>query len=271
MSMRLLELLLETPQEDKVIIQLARVINSALSDSARKKPQSIQKYISMLPNNMQNEIGNYFHNVRLELKSTDQIASYINNTGSNSISQDFGNNRIVGLWHPDGGPDDSSESKTNSPSGSIVLNKDDIGTTEFVSTLAHELRHALDDAKSKMGAADSKRYNTPRKKEHQDDEYGYMAQPAEINARFIQAMESLSRAIPVIYKLPPEKIKSRIKIAINQTFQNNSISDLFPEKEKSRDYKQLIKRAVKFAEGEMVEYEKVLADQGRPKQATGNW
>ena len=167
MSMRLFELLLETPQEDKVIIQLARIINSALSDSTRKKPQSIQKYISMLPSNMQNEIGNYFNNVRLELKSTDQIASYINNTGSNSISQDFGNNRIVGLWHPDGGPDDSPESKTNSPSGSIVLNKDDIGTTEFVSTLAHELRHALDDAKSKMGAADSKRYNTPRKKEHQ--------------------------------------------------------------------------------------------------------
>ncbi len=269
--MRLFELLLETPQEDKVIIQLARVINSALSDSSKKKPQSMQKYISMLPINMQNEIGDYFNNIRIELKSSDEISSYLNDTGSNSMSQDYGNNRVVGLWHPDGGPDDSPESNTNSPSGSIILNKDSIGTTEFISTLAHELRHALDDAKSKMGAADSKRYNTPRKKAHHDDEYGYMAQPAEINARFIQAMESLSRAIPVIYKLPSEKIKPRIKQAINQAFSNNHISDLFPEKSESREYKQLIKRAVKFAEGEMAEFENTLTDQGRPKQATGNW
>jgi hypothetical protein len=269
--MRLLEILLETPQEDKIIIQLAKIVNSSLPNTKGNKPirvGSMQQYVDQLPVASQQIIGQRLSNVQLELHSSSDIQKYIKNAATNDAKQDFGDKVTAGYWSPAG---ETGEAGTESPTGKVVLNKAAIGTTQLISVLSHELRHVLDDSKSKMGAADSYRYNTPKKKEHQNSEYAYRAQPAEINARFVQAMDSLTRAIPVIYKLPPDKIKPRIKVALNQSLENNQISDLFPEKGQSRDYKQLIKRAFKFIENEMIEFEQTLSDQGRPKHATGNW
>ncbi len=188
--MRLFELLLETPQEDKVLIQLGRLISSQLVPPKGKKAKkvgSLQQFIEQLPGQSKKILQNKLNDIQLEYKAEVPMITYA-------------------YWRPSGERGDYGN-----PEGTIVLDSQFCGTTEMASNIVHELRHVLDDAKSSMQTANSKRYITPRKKEHQNDEYAYMAQPAEINARFAQAMESLARAIPIIYKLPPEKIKPRIK------------------------------------------------------------
>jgi hypothetical protein len=267
--MKLFELLMETPQEDKVLIQLGRLISSQISPPKNKngtKVGSLQQFIEQLPDQSKKVLQNKLNDIQLELHSPEKMQKAMDVARTNASTSNELPISANAYWRPSGDFGDYGD-----PEGTIVLNSNLVGTAEAAKKLAHELRHVLDDSKSQMKGADSKRYNTPRKKEHQNDEFSYLAQPAEINARFIEAMESLSRAIPIIYKLPPEKIRPRVKQAINQALANNRISELFPEREQSKDYKRLMKRALSFAQNEMTEFEQTLADQGRPKQALGNW
>lgn len=269
--MKLLELLMETPQEDKILIQLAKIINSSVPapNGRSKKPVkvgSLKQFVDKLPVDARGVIGNRLNNIQLELHDNKDIHNHVMSGETNGVKYDDEKvGSLQGYWQP------GDEVGTATPHGTIVLNKDNIGSQTSTSITAHELRHALDDSKSKMKTADSYGYNTPKKKEHQDGAETYLAQPAEINARFVQVLESMTRAIPIVYKLPPEKIKPRLKRALDEALVNRQIAELFPEKEKSRDYKQLVKRAMKFLEQEMAEFEKTLADQGRPKKAIGNW
>ena len=270
--MKLYELLLETPQEDKVLIQLAKVINANLPvpNSRSKKPikvGSVQQFVDKLSSPAKVLLGDRLSNVQIELHSSKDLQDYVSAGNTNAIKQDLESKVTQGYWAPDGEVGD----RTSTPAGKIVIPKETVGTQGSASVIAHELRHVLDDSKSNMAAADSKTYNTPKKKEHRGNAHAYTAQPAEINARYIQAMDSLTRAIPIIYKLPPEKIRPRVKQAINQAFENNQISQLFPEKAQSREYKQLMKRAINFVQTEMSEHEALLASQGREKYASGNW
>lgn len=270
--MKLYELLLETPQEDKVLIQLAKVINASLpvSNGRSKKPinvGTVQQFVDQLSAPSKTLLGDRLSNVRIELHSAKDLQDYVAGGNTNAVKQDLESKITQGYWAPDGEVGD----RTSTPSGKIVIPRETVGTQGATSVIAHELRHVLDDSKSNMAAADSKTYNTPKKKEHRDNEHAYTAQPAEINARYVQAMDSLTRAIPIIYRLPAEKIRPRVKQAIDQAFENNQISQLFPEKARSKEYKQLIKRAINFVQNEMTEHEELLASQGREKYASGNW
>ena len=124
--------------------------------------------------------------------------------------------------------------------------------------MAHELRHALDDYKSEKKASVSNSYSTPKKKEYRkeynDPYYGnisYLAEPAEINARFLQVLDQLTTTIRQSVKLYPNDPKPAIMKEFKNILAYYHISDLFPEKELSKDYKRLMKRAMDYIEKEL--------------------
>ena len=138
----------------------------------------------------------------------------------------------------------------------IVLNLELMGRHRMKTSITHELRHALDEIKSGSYPGDAKGYFTPRKKEHRkNDPYSntrYTAQPAEINARFVEVLDILSKRIPKWHgKLSPDQVRPQIMNDLTHLLVKYEIADLFPEKSQSKDYKRLIKRAVDFINKEL--------------------
>lgn len=138
----------------------------------------------------------------------------------------------------------------------VVLNLELLDKHRMKTSITHELRHALDEIKSGSFPGDAKGYFTPRKKEHRkDDPYSttqYRAQPAEINARFVEVLDILSKRIPQWHnKLPPDQVRPKVMNDLTHLLVKYEIADLFPEKTQSKDYKRLIKRAVDFIDKEL--------------------
>ncbi len=257
--MRLQELF-ETTEEDRGLISLASAIADYLKtvevDSEENAPEySDDEYDSDFDDErgerdepiILGKIGDLFdtpfevlNKVTLELQSGHGLKvrdGRVNDGPNGSV--------IKGMW--DGN------------NGTLVLNKDYIGTKSIKSTIAHELRHGLDDYKSggeafKTGG----RYVTPKKKEHRkptNDPYfgnvAYLAEPAEINARFVQVLNDLVPIIQRSVKLPGNNGKASIESGLKKAFEDNRIADLFPEKAKSKDYQRLVKRAYDFINKEL--------------------
>lgn len=261
--MRLQELfLVETTEEDRAIVSLASAINS-----------HIQKYEG-------EDAGGDFYDGDEEEDPDDTETDESTVVGSigelfdtplsvlNSINiilqSDYGirlrkkkenaergvkspvSETIMGMWYPS--------------SRAIVLNKDYIGYNNLRTVISHELRHALDDFKSDFKANKTGgSYSIPRKKEHRKDTndpyYGnvrYLAEPAEINARFLQVLDVMVRAIKnYAPKLGPDGGRDRIIKHFHKLLADERIAELFPEKEKSKDYKRLMKRGVDFIDKEI--------------------
>jgi hypothetical protein len=158
----------------------------------------------------------------------------------------------------------------------VVLNKDFLGLHRMKTSITHELRHALDEIKSGSFPGNANRYFTPKKKEHRkDDPYStlqYRARPAEINARFVEILDILSKRIPKWYdKLDAGAIKQQLSTDFKNLLNKYEIADIFPEKTQSSDYKRLVKRAYDFMQKEMAHVESELVKQGTPKKATGSF
>lgn len=161
----------------------------------------------------------------------------------------------------------------------IVVNIALLDKHRMRTTITHELRHALDKVKSGSFPGDAKGYFTPRKKEHRPpedeestDTIHYRAQPAEINARFVEILDVLAKRIPQWYaKLAPDQIKPQLTKDFNNMLVKMEIADIFPERTKSSDYKRLVKRAYDFMQKEMTHIESQLAKNGNPKVATGSF
>ena len=99
-----------------------------------------------------------------------------------------------------------------------------------------------------------------------------MAQPAEINARFIEAIDTLVNLIPKRYRtLPASEIKSKLKTDLLSLLNKHNIAEFFPTKDKSPDYKRLVKRGMSMLEKEMQYHEQQLSQAGIVKNVTGNW
>lgn len=133
-----------------------------------------------------------------------------------------------------------------------VLKKAD---QSLLRVLAHEFRHALDDYKSDFRAGKSKGYDTPKNKEYRngDAHTKYLASPAEINARFAEAMSLMTMAIQKRVRELDNvaDIKKQLEADLRRFMEVKKISSLFPEKEQSKDYKRLMKRAVDFISREL--------------------
>ncbi len=261
--MRLQELL-ETTEEDRGLISLSSAISDYLKtvdvDSEENAPEYDDEYDSDFDDDrgerdepiILGKIGDLFDTPFEVLnKVTLELQSGFGLKARDGRSNDGPTGSIIkGLW--DGN------------NGTLVLNKDYVGTKSIKSTIAHELRHALDDYKSngeafKIGG----RYVTPKKKEHRkptNDPYfgnvAYLAEPAEINARFVQVLHDLVPVIQRSVKLPGDNGKRSIESGLNKLFQDHKIADLFPEKTKSKAYQRLVKRAHDFINKELAHVQK---------------
>jgi hypothetical protein len=98
------------------------------------------------------------------------------------------------------------------------------------STILHELQHALDDLKS--GGMTLNQYTRPT-----DDYKSYLKHPAEINARFSQALWDLATNYETV-------ARSDVYNAIKNNLSQNRIAS--QDFENQKEYKRLITRAYKF-------------------------
>jgi hypothetical protein len=272
--MKLLELFLtETTEEDRAILSLSGAIANY-----------IKKYKDIEPEETDYSDDSNYDNEELDIHGDDDQAQYLGTIGQlfdtplsilNSVSielqSDYGirqrmekggdwdgkitspdKKNILGLWCID--------HKT------IVLNKDYLGTKTILSTISHELRHALDDFKSDFKAnIDDRRYTTSKIKAIRklpDDDEGkrlkYRSQPAEINARFSQVLNDMLPVIVRAVKLTPENAENLIKNTLKNKINHYSIAEFFPHKENSREYKRFMKRAMDFVQKEKQYQEDLL-------------
>jgi hypothetical protein len=278
MQMRLVELFLkETSMEDRAIISLAQAIYDYLDKNYNDGAAPASKEVTEKagfdfeadnfdadddslgdieePEEHEFDVGTIgqlfdtpleiLNPVRITLLSDYGIGQRRRKEQPDQIHKAPNGENAAGLWY--GGTQE------------MVLNMDYLGTNTMKSVIAHELRHALDDYKSEFKANEpGGRYSKAKKKEHRkvtNDPYvgniAYLAEPAEINARFIQVLHAMVPIIGRAAKLEPEKGKQLINRSFQKLLDTYSIGTLFPEKTASKDYKRLLKRGVDFIEKEL--------------------
>lgn len=258
--MRLQELF-ETTEEDRALISLSSSIYEYIQRYADEDPDEDEdEYdpdFDHIPTDMKSihvgTIGRIFDTpidhvgqITIEMQSSDGIQDRLNREEADDSDITRGpRGEILGLWY--------------GHNSTIVLNKDYLGSNALKSVITHELRHALDDFKSNYEAnKDGGRYSTPKNKSYRkvtnDPHMGnlrYLAEPAEINARFVQVLHNLVPVISRAAKLPSDQGRNLIMSSFKKAMSHHNIEHLFPEKEKSRDYKRLIKRGMDFIQKEL--------------------
>ncbi len=268
--MRLVELFLkETSMEDRAIISLAQAIYDYVDTNynfgAAKDPSELTE---RSPFDIENDDFGYddeeddFGNIEDPVELEHQLGTIgaLFDTPLEAL-----NNVNIILTTPEGMLKKQKELNSNSgakeaaagmwvaPTDDMILNMDYFGTRTLKSVIAHELRHALDDVKSDYKTSrPEKRYNQPKKKpvdaapEDEKDYVRYLAQPAEINARFVQVLHDLVPIIQRAAKLEPEQGKALMDRSFQKLLASHNLTRLFPEKAQSKDYKRLVKRGVDF-------------------------
>lgn len=261
--MRLVELFLnETTEEDRAILSLSSAISKYIQqfettddtgdgwqdkdydvddddfdEIEDDKPQKLGKIGDLFNTPLEG-----LNHINLELQSDYGIRLRMKKEGGREIKRPE-DEMIYGLWY--------------GSSDTVVLNKDFIGSNALKTVVSHELRHALDDIKSNYQANKTGgRYSTPKKKEHRkNDPYqpnlSYLAEPAEINARFVEVLHLLVASIQRAAKLPNVDLRDHAMKEFKRFLQAKSIAKLFPETTQSKDYKRLVKRGVDFIEKEI--------------------
>jgi len=241
--MRLVELFLnETTEEDRAIISLAEPFYSFLQKYADQDLDWDDENTETL---YLGKIGQFFDtpfvgidDIKITIMSDSALLERIKK--ENPRAKDA----PAGLW--------DANTKT------IIFNSDYLSTDFMKSTIAHELRHMLDDIKSEFRVAGSKRYSTPKDKEYRkskNDPYApdmqYLAQPAEINARFVQVLNSLVPKIKRLSSLPSVEARDRSHKMLRYEMDMNDVAGMFRDKENSPDYKRLLKRGADFIDKEL--------------------
>jgi hypothetical protein len=265
--MRLVELFLrETTEEDRAILSLSSAISKYIQqfetiddnggddwrnkdyDELENDDYDVDEIEDDKPIKL-GKIGELFNtpleglnHINLELQSDYGIRLRMKKEGGREIKRPE-DEMIYGLWYGN--------------SDTVVLNKDFIGSNALKTVVSHELRHALDDVKSDYKAnKPGGRYSIPKKKEHRkNDPYqpnlSYIAEPAEINARFVEVLHLLVPVIQRAAKLPNVNVRDQAMSEFKRFLKAKSIEKLFPEGTASRDYKRLLKRGVDFIDKEI--------------------
>ena len=234
--MKIRELIVETAEDDRAIISLADTIYSHLqqyADTDLDYDETGVLHIGRIGDLFDTPIP-AFNSIRIELTSDEAIVD------------------LARRLHGKSTPDDSHFGQWDPMEKAISLNSDFLSSGRMRSVIAHELRHAMDDVKSLNRANQSARYRTARSPAHRADKDGsYQAQPAEINARFIEALNVLTPVIPKLANLDPAAFRAKMTAYINKAFELKDIADYYPEKTASPHYKRLLQRAWNFIDKEL--------------------
>lgn len=234
--MRIHELIVETPEEDRAIISLANVIYDYLQQYADTDLDYDETGVIHI-----GRIGDLFDTpipamdrVRLEITSDEAIIDLARRLNGKATPEDS----HFGQWDP--------------MEKAISLNADYLSTNRMRNIIAHELRHAMDDMKSLNRANQSTRYRTARDPaDRADPDTAYRAEPAEINARFIEALHVLTPIIPKLANLDTAAFRTKMTAYLNKAFEVKHIADLYPEKTDSPHYKRLLQRAWAYIDKEV--------------------
>ena len=234
--MKIRELIVETAEDDRAIISLADTIYGHLqqyADTDLDYDETGVLHIGRIGDLFDTPIP-AFDSLRIELTSDEAIVDLARRLHGQSTPSDS----HFGQWDP--------------MEKAISLNSDYLSSNRMRSVIAHELRHAMDDMKSLNRANQSSRYRTARSPKHQADAVGaYQAQPAEINARFVEALNVLVPVIPKLSNLEPAAFRTKMTAYLNKAFELKDIADYYPEKTASPHYKRLLQRAWAFIEKEL--------------------
>jgi hypothetical protein len=248
--MRLQELF-ETTEEDRAIISLGAAIYAYIQKYADEEIEYDNADDEDMGLLRIGKIGQLFNtpipgmdNINIQLQTDQGIVDRLEREKPEGSTDMPGAEGAGGLWY--------------NHNHTMVLNSDYLNSGYMQSVIVHELRHAMDDVKSEYKANKSKGYETPRNKSYRnvtkDPHMGnlkYLAQPAEINARYLQVMHAMVPVIARAVKLAPEYQDKLISSSLQKGLERFNIAHLFPEKEQSKDYKRLIKRAMDFIQKEL--------------------
>ena len=241
--MRLVELFLnETTEEDRAIISLAEPIHSFLQKYADQDLDWDDENSEAL------YVGKIGQLLDTPFKGIDDIKIVIMSDSALLVraKKESPNTRDApaGLW--------DANTKT------MIFNADYLSADFMKSTIAHEHRHMLDDVKSEFRVAGSKRYTTPKDKEYRqpkDDPYSpnmqYLAQPAEINARFVQVLNAIVPKIKRLSSQPKLEARDKLHKILRYEMDMYDVAGMFRDKNNSRDYKRLLKRGADFIDKEL--------------------
>lgn len=271
--MRYFEIITETTEEDRAIISLSSAISSYLTqhyDNSDEDELSSDNPDFDFDDDERNDedttidvgtIGQLFDTplnilnpIHIQIQSDYGIRQRRKWESGSTVIRKPGSDDVLGLWYGD--------------KNVIILNKDYLGSNSLKTVISHELRHALDDYKSGFAAGDSAGYNTAKDKESRKElrkakrkgeerkmpvagSYEHLAEPAEINARFIEVLHSMVPIIKHAYKMSPDRMKAYVMDAFEKKLDYHNISTLFPDKEKSKDYRRLVNRGKDFIQKEM--------------------
>ena len=223
--MRLQEILLETTEEDRRISTLAAQLRKRVMAFVAGKPRGgiIGKLAELVKGtNLESMAG-----VTLQVLPN---SMFYKSLGDPERDPKAGS--VHGFWDPD--------------RNRIVLNLRHVQALSLSKTIAHELRHALDDIKSDYRASDpDNRYGKHPK--------GTLHQPDEINARYA---ESMHIAILKIGKLAREgwtkaELMSELPEIIKFAFDANLITHVMPNRYSDRAYRHLASRAYRLLSAEV--------------------
>ena len=247
-----LQMLFDRFEDDRALI----LLSSSIYDTLRPMSEDGVTYINQLSDIVDTSLP-ALNSVKIIVEENETFLAHLYNI--DDPVADYAGKTVYAFWDED--------------AHSIILNKEFIRTHRMKTTITHELRHALDEIRANSYPGNALRYFTPKKKEHRkNDPYStvkYRAAPAEINARFVEVLDILSKRIPKWYaKLDPSEIKKQLSIDFKNLLVKFEIADLFPEKTQSVDYRRLIKRAYSFMQKELHHIE---ASPDNLVKATGNW
>jgi len=241
--MRLVELfIIETTEEDRAIISLSGPMYSFLQKYADQDLDWDDENTETL---YLGKIGQFFDtpfdgidNIGIAIQSDSSLLDRIRKEHPKT------KDAPAGLW--------DANTKT------IIFNSDYLSTDFMKSTIVHELRHMLDDIKSEFRVAGSKGYSTPRDKEYRktkDDPHApnmeYLAQPAEINARFLQVLNALIPKIKRLASQPRLEARDKLHKILRYEMDMHDVAGMFRDKNNSPDYKRLMKRGADFIDKEL--------------------
>lgn len=148
--------------------------------------------------------------------------------GSDTSAEGTG---VMGFWDP------SEET--------VVLNMEYVADPRWNKTIAHELRHALDDVKSGYNVADDSGYvNHPK---------GELHAPHEINARYMAGMHA---ALLKIQRMRNEgateqDVRSKLPSIVGHALDANNITRVMPDRYNNPAYKRLASRAYQLLSTEV--------------------
>lgn len=234
--MRIYEIIVETADEDRAIISLANAIYDDLqkyADTDLDYDETEVIYIGRIGDLFDTPIPG-FNQVSLKIISDEAIIELARRLNRQATPADS----YFGQWNP--------------TENSISLNADYLSSNRMRGIIAHELRHAMDDLKSSKKANQSKRYRSARNAADRTNSYtAYGAQPAELNARFVEVLNVLVPVVSKLAHLDATTFRKRITVYLKKAFELKNIADYYPEQTANPHYKRLLQRAWAFIDKEL--------------------